>query len=84
MDSYAKFINYTNILSDHLKKIDLLIHLLTKSKYGATANTPSGQKAINQINAHIEMLKTLHKALDDINSSHYLIGKYYEKGGGLF
>lgn len=84
MNEYAKFINYDNVLTTHMKTVDYLILKLTQTKVGITSNTPSGQKAINQIKAQIEILRCLRKALEDINSGHYLVAKYFERGGGMF
>lgn len=84
MNEYAKFINYDNILTSHMKTVDYLIFTLSQTKLGITSNTPNGHKVIGQINAQIEILRFLRKTLDDINDGHYLVGKYFEKGGGMY
>lgn len=84
MDEYAKFINYDNILTNHMKNLDFLIFTLNQAKMGISSNTPAGQKTLNQLNSHIESLRYLRKALDDINNGHYLVARYFDKGGGLY
>lgn len=84
MDEYAKFINYSNKVMDKLKSVDFLISTLTEAKMGLTPNTPASQKAIQQLNTQLELLKCLRKPLDDINTAHYPVARYFEKGGGMY